>query len=267
MLCTLILGSSRGRTLFEAHEPPAGASLVEESCVREYFFSPHVHHCHTQDGIVLLDLRRQRYFSMGEAQLKLLGSLVQGWNGIRGTKEPTSPVTETTGIEFAEYLVDKEILTRERESHSATPSLKMPERTAVEAIIHKACTISALDVLHFTVAFFSATLALKFLSLERIVCAVRKRKLRAQRIISEDHIVMLTRRFYSLRPFLYTSHDACLKDSFVLLKFLASYGYYPQWAMGIETQPFEAHSWVQHDNMVLNDTAEHARKFVPILVV
>jgi len=37
--------------------------------------------------------------------------------------------------------------------------------------------------------------------------------------------------------------------------------------IGVATKPFLAHSWVQIGEYVLNDTAEHAQDFKPILSI
>lgn len=37
--------------------------------------------------------------------------------------------------------------------------------------------------------------------------------------------------------------------------------------IGVRAEPFAAHSWVQVDQVVLNDTAEEVRRFTPILAL
>ena len=76
----------------------------------------------------------------------------------------------------------------------------------------------------------------------------------------------LARVFRILRPIFYTAKDKCFFDSLVLLEFCSRYRLFPSWVIGVTTQPFQAHSWVQEGTIVVNDTAERARVFTPIVV-
>lgn len=61
--------------------------------------------------------------------------------------------------------------------------------------------------------------------------------------------------------------EACLYRSFMLLRFLGDFGREANWVFGVRTRPFEAHCWIQAGGVVLNDTADHARTYAPILVI
>jgi hypothetical protein len=70
-----------------------------------------------------------------------------------------------------------------------------------------------------------------------------------------------------LRIFLFSHRDRCLHDSLALLEFLARYDIFPDWAFGVRARPFVAHCWVQHGDIVFNDTVEHVAGYTPIMVV
>lgn len=70
-----------------------------------------------------------------------------------------------------------------------------------------------------------------------------------------------------LRPLLFTAHDRCLHDSLALVNFLASESVSATWVIGVRTDPFAAHAWVQTGDLVLNDQHEHVRRFRPIVTV
>jgi hypothetical protein len=53
----------------------------------------------------------------------------------------------------------------------------------------------------------------------------------------------------------------------VLLEYLAWYRIFPTWVFGVQTRPFAAHCWLQHENIVLNDTVEHVTRYTPIMTV
>lgn len=73
--------------------------------------------------------------------------------------------------------------------------------------------------------------------------------------------------YMRVRPFAFTAHDRCLHDSLTLTQFLAARQLFPQWVIGVKTDPFGAHSWVQSGHTVLNDLHENVRRYRPILVV
>jgi hypothetical protein len=51
-----------------------------------------------------------------------------------------------------------------------------------------------------------------------------------------------------------------------LLEFLAVYGHFPRLVFGVQAQPFSAHCWVQHADLLLNATLEDAVAFTPIMI-
>jgi hypothetical protein len=72
--------------------------------------------------------------------------------------------------------------------------------------------------------------------------------------------------YLRLRPLMLTAHDRCLHDSLTLLAFLGAEGWRPNWVIGVTTQPFRAHAWVQAGDLVLSDLHENVRRYTPILV-
>jgi hypothetical protein len=70
-----------------------------------------------------------------------------------------------------------------------------------------------------------------------------------------------------MRVFLFSSREECLHDSLAVLEFLARHELFPTWVFGVRARPFAAHCWVQHADIVLNDTFEHVSSYVPIMVV
>ena len=66
---------------------------------------------------------------------------------------------------------------------------------------------------------------------------------------------------------LFGAQDACLFDSLALMRFLSYYVIFPTCVIGVQTGPFGAHCWVQHDAVVFNDAPEYVRRYTPILTV
>lgn len=63
-----------------------------------------------------------------------------------------------------------------------------------------------------------------------------------------------------------STRDFCLPCSMMLTKFLRRRGFAAQLAIGVSGRPFAAHSWVQIDDMVINDTVDNISRFTPLIV-
>lgn len=57
----------------------------------------------------------------------------------------------------------------------------------------------------------------------------------------------------------------CLFRSGMLAAFLRALGHRPTWVFGVRTWPFQAHCWLQVDDVALDDEAERLCAFAPIL--
>ena len=76
----------------------------------------------------------------------------------------------------------------------------------------------------------------------------------------------VVQRFHRWAPYAPFS-GKCLLRSFVLLRHLRRHGHDPAWVFGVTTWPFGAHCWLQHDDVVLDDTCDRVALFRPILVL
>jgi hypothetical protein len=124
------------------------------------------------------------------------------------------------------------------------------------------------------ITFFTASAFAKFIlrtwPFERVIRRVKLRKESLGRKASPldaEQARKLVEAFLRYRVFLFSSKDECLYDSLALLEFLARYGIYPDWVFGVQTRPFAAHCWVQHGEIVFNDTVEHVTGYTPIMVI
>jgi hypothetical protein len=73
-------------------------------------------------------------------------------------------------------------------------------------------------------------------------------------------------RFARMAPWL-PRDGLCLMRSLQQRLYLTRRGLSAAWVFGVRTWPFEAHCWLQAGDVVLDDTAEHAGAYTPILVV
>jgi hypothetical protein len=236
-----------------------------------YALADHVFVCLNGEHLVLLDLKADRYWALEVAQTAGLGTLVDGWpiKAPDVAQSADSPSPEAAAA--AEVLLGRGLLT-----HGIPPG---KDATPVTAIVPMKELVSETDVspgprlgswLRFFTASALAKLALRAWPFERVIQRVKRRKqlLGANASpLDAEQARKLVEAFARYRVFLFSSKNECLYDSLALLEFLARYGIYPDWVFGVQTRPFAAHCWVQHGDIVFNDTVEHVSGYTPIMVV
>ncbi|HLS80132.1 MAG TPA: lasso peptide biosynthesis B2 protein [Steroidobacter sp.] len=235
-----------------------------------YSPSSHVHWRRTEDGIVLLDLNRGRYLGLSELDVQAIAPFVPEW---RAEYEHGPSANESVAANAAciiDSLVRSGILI-ETDSPISARAAHIPVATEAlgfdEAFHAPSYTVKHIAVL--ALAYMRTQARLRTQPLHAVVRKIRDRKERRTRSDNADPLAMrnLSQIYLYLRPLIFAAKDRCLLDSLVLVEFLSSHDIYPEWVIGVKTQPFGAHSWVQHDALVLNDTPEKISRFRPILWV
>lgn len=61
--------------------------------------------------------------------------------------------------------------------------------------------------------------------------------------------------------------DRCLVRSLAMFSILRGHGVSAALVIGVRSDPFSAHAWVQHDDIVLNDSVDQINNYAPILVL
>ncbi|WP_375713750.1 lasso peptide biosynthesis B2 protein [Sphingobium sp. BS19] len=72
-------------------------------------------------------------------------------------------------------------------------------------------------------------------------------------------------RRYATKPFGRTNR--CLARSLAMFSLCRAHGIPVQFVIGVRSDPFAAHAWVQIDTAVLNDSTEQVNLYTPILVL
>lgn len=229
----------------------------------------HLRACRLGDQVVLLDLDRSRYRSLGGAPARIVAEVIDRPAGhLQGTPGPP-PVDEGHQDPTASLLRAGILTLAPGPDRMPLPRPALPVASFDDADGIPPGGIRHRDLYRFTSAVATATLWLRFRSLHAITRSIDVRLRRCERP-GPDHARRMRRAvgvFDRLRPLLLTSRDRCLPDSIALVVFLADQGLPARWIVGVRSNPFRAHSWVQHDGEVLNDLHEHVRAFTPILVV
>jgi hypothetical protein len=241
-----------------------------------YRLATHVHLCCTADQVVLLDLRRDRYMGVGPPEMHTLAEYIQGWPTRDDVSAAAIVAAET--VKVIQQLIAAGMLTSDRFGGKlAMPTAAEPPRSAlIEGYVEHRSAIRSSDVRHFLTASLLARVLLRRGTVKQAIAHLQskaRRRSAASSALSDTHDLDFSfardrvALFKRLRPLLFTARGACLFDSLALCLFLSRYRLFPRWVFGVTTRPFEAHCWVQHREVVFNDTPEHVGSFTPILVV
>ncbi|WP_442802151.1 lasso peptide biosynthesis B2 protein [Sphingobium sp. CR2-8] len=65
----------------------------------------------------------------------------------------------------------------------------------------------------------------------------------------------------------YLPVDHCLIRALALYRHAQQRGHDARLVFGVQLHPFSAHSWVEQDDLILDDRVDHVRRFKPILVL
>jgi len=76
----------------------------------------------------------------------------------------------------------------------------------------------------------------------------------------------VTASFRRMRIWYFKADGRCLFHSLALAEFLFLYRLYPQLVLGVRTDRWAAHGWVQLGDCVLDSSPEKARFYTPIFV-
>jgi hypothetical protein len=251
----------------------------------QYLLARHVFVCLQGEHVVFLDVRKDRYFALEATRTVGVSEHVAGWpvslpdlsasvrqtaNG--GVSSTARAVDREALSAVLSLLLEKEILTTVAVDGKTAEPVRPPplgSDLAAEAL-DEPVKISAVAFLRFVSAAIRAALILRYRSFDSAVARVKARIDAAhggERAVEIERLHYLVGVFSMLRPFFFTSKDACLFDALALSEFLAGYEIYPRWIFAVQARPFAAHCWLQLGDVVLNDTVDHVRRYTPIMVV
>jgi Transglutaminase-like superfamily len=231
------------------------------------FFSAHTYCCEFDDGAIILDLRSDTYLGIDAPHLPNLRARIGNWpDSGRGDREIECPSISESESLIAD-LFNRGILTSVPTHRQPSPAANPSTALTVVSRAQARRRIPLTHVAQFSIAFLVVALRLRVNKLAALLDWLRQRQsaVRRGRAVTQENLVGRLASFLWLRTWCYTAQRRCLFDSLVLSVYLTR-GMIPcTFAIGVSTKPFLAHAWVQIGESVLNDTAEHAQDFKPIL--
>lgn len=139
--------------------------------------------------------------------------------------------------------------------------------------LRKSCLPHAMSPKAVTLLVNSALrvfITLRFFGFAAVVRNLKHEKARAPASAASRELWTLqcaVQDFRRVRAWLYTAQNNCLFDSLVLAHYLLRLGHSPTFAIGVRTNPFFAHAWVQVDTYVIDVAPETVQTVTPILAV
>jgi hypothetical protein len=214
----------------------------------------HVSYCRVGARLVFLDLLRDRYVC-------LTGDAEQSFRRLASGAAPRGE-----DAEMLAQLVEDGLL--ERSSGASRPLLAcgLPP-TPVKSLLESDCRPSGWRLAHASWRLAMSLAAFRARSLARSLdhLMARKRRLGARPADPEPAAAEIAAAFQHLQ-LLFAPLDRCLPHSLAIAHALIDRGIRPDLVIGVKLRPFAAHCWVQHHDVLINDTLDHARTLTPILV-
>ena len=240
-----------------------------------YHLTDHVFACATRHGAVLLDLQRNRYYGLNLADAVSLVDVVSDWPVKRlndlGTPRCDSDPSRSKSL--VQSLLEANVLQRSLPSGCgigrSTFRLEADLASVGDEIVAKT-QVRPAHVATFLLSLLCAFVSLRFLPLNATVRAVHKRRKRAIAkgyIFDADRAAQLTFIFRRLRPYVFSANGHCMIHALSLVNFMAINGQFPYWVLGVRTEPWGAHSWVQHENLLLDTNPAKVCPYNPLLSV
>jgi len=237
----------------------------------------HVHVCITGDGSVLLDLKRDKYLGLGKRDTELLAAAIGSWPKPQWDRTETQPTSDTavaytdelcrslaadglliSGVSDGARAAGEPLTDMKREWISVGDELEVESKVTVR------------HVANFAVAFLWARCSLAWRPFSATVEVMRVDKARCGGGIDLNEMlkmVALVGVFRQLRPLVFAAEGRCLLHALTLTRFMNRYGLHPEWVIGVATQPWAAHAWVQCGNYLLDTNPEKVCRYTPILMV
>lgn len=235
-----------------------------------YWISDDVSLCSSGGGIVVLDLKRDRYHGIDDPRARQLWRVVEGWP--RSLAEPEPVPSDEDLLHTAQTLATRGLLSASppRSAWPAPQSLPVQDLIGVGNELTVDCAVQRREIRHFVSAIVESLWFLHARSLRATVhhLARRKRHLAGKpNDVTFRDILSAVEAFRHLRPFAFTAREHCLFHAVTLVNFLARYNFAPTFVIGVRTAPFFAHSWAQHGNYILDANPGEVAFYTPILTI
>lgn len=235
-------------------------SRINTSC-RSFRLAPDIHCCHTGGTFVFLDLCRDRYACLTEAQAVLFQEFCQ-------LSPDLAPGVEA--LSFGNFLGKQGIL---QASFTESDRIDLFQWPAPDRSLFDLDQVEWRFRVHRVPAMLgsmrAASAACHSGAFQDQITRARGWKSRSKSVSldTSDVVADLAREFHTFAPFVFSTRDACRYTSLALLHYLSAAGLCADWVFGVRLSPFSAHCWLEFNGLLLTDETLTVREFTPIMAV
>lgn len=214
-----------------------------------FYMQLHLSFCQVDDRLVFLDSQADRYFQL-RPQLE---------SAFQSSREGRAADASDLSRLAALGLLSSEC------GHPLSPAQSEPPTASLLELPNRRLRGSLLSTVKATAALIATRRRLSTQSFEANLDRIRRRRTNDY-AATAGQAVEVAARFAAVRRRI-PIQPICLLDSLALLEFLAMHGAIADLVLGVRTQPFSAHCWVQSGDLVLNEMLDRAVVHTPILVI
>lgn len=205
--------------------------------------------CSAESRTIILDLHSGRYIALADCNHDAFHHWVTQQNPSEADSHQLKKLAQRGILAVVE--------------NTAIPK---PITTILPTSTHdRGATISPIETIRALMARLLWKRRLKRWPLQRIVARLKKNAIETEQPRSEASLATILRAF-EVTDLLVGSHDRCLERSLALVATCRNRGLQAEIVVGVQTDPFAAHCWVQRGATVLNEKPDRVRMFMPILV-
>lgn len=225
-----------------------------------YCLASHLRLCRVNDQTVGLDLRLNRYFALDDRTTRAL----QRCGVLERDPWVADAMPSHGDVDIPSAALERAGLLTKSSDIEARITLARP-RTSVgfEYAEHSDIELRHLPALLY--AWLWARWVLRTRSFADIAQGMARRRGDVSIDVDRRRLIVLVCVFRRLRPFLYRASGHCLLHALTLQRFLSLHGLHPHWLIGVRTHPWGAHSWVQFEELVLDERPDDVNEYVPLL--
>ena len=216
------------------------------------------------DRTILLDMRRERYYSLNEVGTRVWALVASGADtpGIvaRLAEEFDAPV-EQIGADVGRllrHLAQLRMLVAAEATGTAPPVASPPHVDRPSGPLLPVSSLGSALVL------IAVTVGLRLLGLRRSLALASRysRRAPAAETPSPDLLAGVVRKVDTAAAF-FPGRALCLEQSLALYVCLRRAGVPVALRLGVQPYPFAAHAWVEYQGDLIGDTHDRVGKFVP----
>lgn len=206
--------------------------------------------CRTDGQTIFLDLSADRYFGLGSALDQAFRSLID---------------TGTADEQHGDALLDAGIIVRSSTGDKPAPCQRIqPSRTSVFTESQRVSPLHVASALTRRLWWRARLRKLPFI---RNIGSIEQRKLGVSEQAVSPRTLAHLDQAYRRAAMILSARDQCLSTALSLASWLIALGVRHDLILGVKLNPFQAHSWVEVDGMVIADDPDQVRPFCPIRII